>query len=98
MVIKKINTNKLYSSENDVPEIENFIDNESEIENFIDDADFAEIEYDDVGSDAPEKLTPFQDANDQLAIEEALPSKESTQDIIAKSEIEQVISSNTRCY
>ena len=84
MVIKKINTNKLYSSENDV----------LEIENFIDDADFAEIEYDNVGSDSPEKLTPFQDANDQLAIEEALPSKESTQDIIAKSEIEQVISSN----
>ena len=84
MVIKKINTNKLYSSENDVPEIENFMD----------DVDFVEIEYDNVGSDSPEKLTPFQDANDQLAIEEALPSKESTQDIIAKSEIEQVISSN----
>ena len=60
MVIKKI-SNKLYSDEDELPDI---VENESEIK----------FDYGETGSDIPE-LNTFQAANDQVAIEEAIPSK-----------------------
>lgn len=60
MVIKKI-SNKLYSDEDGLPDI---VENESEIK----------FDYGETGSDTPE-LNAFQAANDQVAIEEAIPSK-----------------------
>ena len=60
MRINKI-SNKLYSDENELPDI---VENESEIK----------FDYGETGSDIPE-LNAFQSANDQVAIEEAIPSK-----------------------
>lgn len=77
MVIKKI-SNKLYSDEDGLPDI---VENESEIK----------FDYGETGSDTPE-LNAFQAANDQVAIEEALPSKP-LRDAVP-NEIENIMSSN----
>ena len=77
MRINKI-SNKLYSDEDGLPDI---VENESEIK----------FDYGETGSDTPE-LNAFQAANDQVAIEEVLPSKP-LRDALP-NEIENVMSSN----
>tara|TARA_R100001463_G_scaffold5768_3_gene19381 strand:+ start:365 stop:2404 length:2040 start_codon:yes stop_codon:yes gene_type:complete len=79
MRINKI-SNKLYSDEDALPDI---VENETEIK----------FDYGETGSDTPE-LNAFQSANDQVAIEEAIPSQDNIQNTIKKTEIEQVMSSN----
>ena len=83
MAINKNITNKLYYDDTDVPDIENTID----------DVELVEIDYGNTGSDAPE-MNAYQSANDQVAIEEAIPSKDNIEDTIKKTEIEQIMSSN----